>query len=147
MKITKENLEKIIKEELENVLLENELVNKLRYHTPKIAKNPVAKKTFKIAKTALKQKKISVRDFLSLSSGLYHAIKDGQDEASFAIKNPGGLAGLMKKANLDVEIGDITKNVSDPSIAGKSGTSYDDRVTGGKVDFGNVYGVNFKISL
>lgn len=149
MKITRKILENIIKEEIMNVLYEGKVEDKLKSALPTILQNDTAKKIFDITKSAVKDKKVSVNDFISVTKGLEQAVKNGEDAANIAVNDPTAL----QKAGLDIFIGDITQNLSAPTDSLKKGrAAIDDMHNQGAVghgafDYGRTYGIQLRISL
>ena len=81
--------------------------------------------------------------------GLEQAIKNGEDAANIAVNDPTAL----QKLGLDIIVGDITQNISEPTDSLKKGRyAIDDMHNQGAVgygafDYGKTYGVQLKISL
>ena len=143
MKISLENLKKIIEEELQFVIDES-IKKKIEDAIPTIMKNDVATKIYKVARKGVQKRQISLNDFFSVAKGLERAIatKD-KDFAEKAVSQNTAL----KKLGLDVIIGDITNKVPDNSISGTSGGSYPKSLSGDSVDFGKTYGAKLVLSL
>ena len=143
MKITQKILEDIIKEEINNVLKEVDINKQLKAALPTVLQNDTAKQIFNVTKKAAQDRKVSVNDLLSVTKGLTQAIKNGEDMANIAVNDPTAL----KKAGLDIIMGDITQNVKDTSRAGRSSTEYSGFLTGKEQEFGRTYGVQLRLSL
>lgn len=113
------------------------IVDKVKLQVPTILKNKVATQLYKVAKQGVYDKKISLNDLFTLTSGLSTAVKTGELEyAENAIESNTGL----KKLGLDIMFGDITQGVSDPSSLGRSPIGYDERIAGKEQGFGRTYG-------
>ena len=143
MKITQKILENIVKEEISKVLKESDIQKQLKAALPTVLQNDTAKQIFKVTKKAAQNKQVSVNDFLSVTKGLAYAVKSGNDMANIAVKDPNAL----KKAGLDIVVGDITQNIKDYSSAGRTSARYSDYLTGGEQDLGRTYGVQLRLSL
>ena len=126
--IKETKVHKIIKEELAKLLIENQLIGQLKAALPTVLQNDTAKKIFNVTKKAVQDNKVSVNDLLSVTKGLTHAVKNGEQMANIAVSDPTAL----QKAGLDIVIGDITQNVADLSAAGRSSEGYSDYLTGGE---------------
>ena len=143
MKITKKILENIIKEEISKILKESEIQKQLKAALPTVPQNDTAKQIFNVTKKAAQDRKVSVNDLLSVTKGLTQAIKSGEDMANIAVNDPTAL----QKAGLDIVIGDITQNVDDLGIGGRTRTQYSDHLAGEEQSFGKTYGVQLRLSL
>tara|TARA_B100001175_G_C19121138_1_gene454357 strand:- start:103 stop:534 length:432 start_codon:yes stop_codon:yes gene_type:complete len=143
MKITQKILENIVKEEISKVLKESDIQKQLKAALPTVLQNDTAKQIFKVTKRAAQNKQVSVNDFLSVTKGLAYAVKSGDDMANIAVKDPSAL----QNAGLDIVVGDITQNIEDLGIGGRTSTEYSDYLTGGQQSFGKTYGVQLRLSL
>jgi len=137
VKITRKKLLQVIKEEVDSVLLENEMQKKLKAILPTILKNDTAKKIYSVTRKAAINKQISVNDLLSVVKGLHSAVKSGKKSADIAVKNPN----ILKKLGLDVVIGDITQNISDPKVPLLKS------IAGAKERRGRTYGATLRLAL
>lgn len=137
----KSTIQEIIREETLKVLTEN-LINKLKDdYIPNIVKNPVAKKVFNVSLRAVKDKKISLVDLYKIGVTLSTAIRsDSQTRAknaAEAIKHDP----LIKRMGFDIEVGDITKKIEDPSL---SRLPLPKNIEDERADFGTTWGVSLK---
>ena len=143
MKITKKILENIIKEEISKILKKSEIQKQLKAALPTVLQNDTAKQIFNVTKKAAQDRKVSVNDLLSVTKGLAYAIKSGDDMANIAVKDPSAL----QKVGLDIIVGDITQNVDDLGIGGRTRTQYSDYLGGEEQNFGKTYGVQLRLSI
>ena len=143
MKIS--TVKQIIKQEIIKVIQEqnkqnNDMAKNLKdLFLPKIAQDPVATKIFKLTYKGLKNKKISVSELYNVSNALYISLNTGNKE--FARKTLTH-NNALKKLGIDVEIGDITQNISDPTMQ-----KLPDELKGPQIDFGKTYGVQFTLNI
>jgi len=139
-------IKKIIKEEVENIIQEqsnNKLIQNMKdIFVPKIAMDPIATKIFKLTYKGFKDKKISINDFYGVTSALYTAIDTGNKEFAHKALSQNN---ALKKLGIDIEIGDITQKVGDPSRA--SNMPLPDKLKDSQIDFGKTYGINFKLNI
>jgi len=138
---SKNYLKTIIKEEVNNILFEKNIKDKILSKLPDILNNDVAKKIFDVAVGGVRDKKISISDLIDVSKGLNTAVRTGNKEfAEKAVANNNAL----KKLGLDVVIGDISDSYDDPTrLAGKP----IERFAGKKKKFSPVYGAKVVLSL
>ena len=128
---------------MNNVLKEIDINKQLKAALPTVLQNDTAKQIFNVTKKATQDRKVSVNDLLSVTKGLTQAIKNGEDMANIAVNDPTAL----KKAGLDIIMGDITQNIKDTSRVGRSNTEYPDFLTGKEQEFGRTYGVQLRLSI
>jgi len=87
MKVNKSKLRKLVIQETQRVIRENELINKLTKKLPAVMRDPVTKKAFSMMAAGAKKGQVDLTDLYKLGKGLEAAIFDGDNAAAAKIIN------------------------------------------------------------